>query len=152
MTKLYALPGLRLGYAIASVALANLIRAQLPPWSVNGLAQAAGHAALEDGAFLAQTRAWFGAERRVFDQALASLSHLLVIVPSQANFNLLRLRHGSAAWLTTVLAERGIAIREASNFIGLSEGDFRVALRGAPDNERLLSELRSVLGDRGALS
>jgi threonine-phosphate decarboxylase len=152
MTKLYALPGLRLGYAIAGVQLANSIRAQLPPWSVNGLAQAAGLAALEDRDFLARTRAWFSAERRVFDQVLDSLSHHLAIVPSQANFNLLRLRHGSSSWLAASLAERGIAIREASNFIGLSEGHFRVAVHKAPDNESLLGELRSLLGERGGPS
>jgi threonine-phosphate decarboxylase len=149
MTKLYALPGLRLGYAITNAPLARSIRAQLPPWSVNGLAQAAGRAALEDRDFLARTRAWFGSEHRTFHQALDSFGHHLAVVPSQANFILLRLRHGSSAWLAAALAEQGIAIREASNFIGLSEGHFRLAVRTATDNERLLSALRSLLGGKG---
>jgi threonine-phosphate decarboxylase len=149
MTKLYALAGLRLGYAVASAPLANSIRTQLPPWSVNGLAQSVGLAALEDRAFLKATRAWFRVERESFDRALSSLCHGLEVVPSRANFTLLRLRQGSSAWLVRALAERGIVVREASNFIGLSEGYFRVALRTPPDNERLLHELGSLLGEKG---
>lgn len=150
LTKLYALPGLRLGYAVASASLASSFRVQLPPWSVNRLAQAAGLAALEDHDFLARTRAWFRTERSALDQALEGLSHHLQIIPSAVNFNLLRLRQGFSAGLATTLAERGIIIREAANFVGLSEDYFRVAMRTAPDNERLLGELASIFDDRGA--
>jgi histidinol-phosphate/aromatic aminotransferase/cobyric acid decarboxylase-like protein len=150
MTKLYALPGLRLGYAIGSAQLAAAVRAQLPPWSVNGLAQAAGLLALDDRDFLASTRAWFHAERTAFDKALESLSQYLLPVPSQANFNVLRLQQGSSAGLTAALAKRGIAIRDASNFVGLSERDVRVAVRTADDNERLVTELHSFFDDQGS--
>jgi threonine-phosphate decarboxylase len=144
MTKVYAFPGLRLGYAVSNEALADLVRSQLPPWSVNRLAQAAGLAALADSGFLAQTRAWFKSERKSFSQALSRLSEHVDAVPSEANFTLLRLRHGTAAWMAQALAESGIAVREASNFVGLSERYIRVALRTSLDNERLLDKLRSV--------
>jgi threonine-phosphate decarboxylase len=144
MTKVYALPGLRLGYAVTNAALADLIRSQLLPWSVNALAQAAGLAALADSGFLAQTRTWFNSERRSFNQTLDRLSEHADTIPSQANFTLLRLRHGTAAGMAQALAKSGIAVREASNFVGLSERHLRVALRTSLDNERLLDKLRSV--------
>ena len=94
-------------------------------------------------------RAWFRAERQSFDRALESLSNGLEVVASRANFTLLRPRQDSSAWLVRALAERGLAVREASNFIGLSQGHFRVALRSAPDNARLLHELSSLLDEKG---
>jgi threonine-phosphate decarboxylase len=149
MTKIYALAGLRLGYAVAAPPLADSIRSQIPPWSVNRLAQAAGLAALADHDFLQRTRHWFSAERKAFDEELNGLSPDLEMVPSKANFSLVRIRSGSSVWLAQLLAERGIIVRDASNFIGLSDGHLRVALRTAPDNERLLAELRSLLSERG---
>ena len=50
MTKDFALAGLRLGYAVATPAVAERLGAQLPSWNVNGVAQAAGVAALTDRA------------------------------------------------------------------------------------------------------
>jgi threonine-phosphate decarboxylase len=150
LTKVYALPGLRLGYAVTNAALADSIRNQLPPWSVNTFAQAAGLVALADSGFLARTWTWFNSERKSFNQALASLSEHMDVVPSQANFTLLRLRHGTAAWMAQALAENGIAVREASNFVGLSERYLRVALRTSLDNERLLGKLASVFQEQRA--
>ncbi|HLJ93007.1 MAG TPA: threonine-phosphate decarboxylase CobD [Gemmataceae bacterium] len=149
LTKLFALPGLRLGYAIAARPFADSIRAELPPWSVNRLAQIAGLAALDDHDFLARTRTWFRAERSSFHQALEGLSHHLQIIPSEANFFLLRLRQGSSAGLATALAEDGISIRDASNFVGLAAGDFRVAVRTAAENSRLVGALHSLLDEKG---
>jgi threonine-phosphate decarboxylase len=147
MTKVYAVPGLRLGYAVTNATLAQAIRNQLVPWSVNGLAQAAGLAALDDSGFLGTTRAWFKAERQAFDEALGSLAPHWEVIPSQANFSLLRLRQGSSSGLVQALAERGIAVREASNFVGLSAGYLRLALRKAEDNERLLGEMRKAIAN-----
>ncbi len=48
LTKFYAIPGLRLGYAVADPAIAERIRSQIPPWSVNVLAQEAAVALLAD--------------------------------------------------------------------------------------------------------
>src|SRR5262249_49752338 len=52
LTKIYAFPGLRLGYAAANPELARRIGSQIVPWSVNALAQKAGLAALRDAAYL----------------------------------------------------------------------------------------------------
>jgi threonine-phosphate decarboxylase len=144
LTKLYTLPGLRLGYAVASAERARRLRGQLAPWSVNALAQIAGRIALDDGPFLTQTRAWLAEELGGFTQQVQACSACLEPVPSQANFVLLRLRGVTAAWLTQRLRERGIAVRDAFNFLGLDDRYVRVALRQADDNRRLFNELRSL--------
>jgi L-threonine-O-3-phosphate decarboxylase len=146
LTKLYALPGLRLGYVVGPPDALARVREQLPPWSVNTLAQTAGVAALRDDDYLRRTHAWFAAEQPALGQALAEFAAFDVI-PSEANFYLLRLRspEPSSTVLTARLRERGIAIRDASNFVGLNDRYVRVAVRTSADNGRLLDALRSVL-------
>ena len=56
MTKFYGVPGLRLGYAILPSALARLMRENLPPWTVNSLAQAVGAKALGDRDYQERSR------------------------------------------------------------------------------------------------
>ena len=45
MTKIFALPGLRLGYLLAAAPVARAVQSALPPWNVSSPAQAAGIAA-----------------------------------------------------------------------------------------------------------
>jgi threonine-phosphate decarboxylase len=145
LTKLYSLPGLRLGYAVTNRELAMRLRSQLVPWSVNVFAQEAGVAALEDEAFLAQTREWVGKEHPFFQRRLAGLLQNVQPVPSRAVFVLLRLHGVIAARLTAALLERGILIRDASNFVGLDSRYVRVSLRSRWDNRRLVGELFRAL-------
>ncbi len=151
LTKVYALPGLRLGYALASADVAHHLRAQLVPWSVNVLAQVAGLAALDDSAFQARTRRWLLAESGMFPSALTACSAQLDALPSSTTFVLLRLRNCLTATLVDHLARRGITIRDASNFVGLNDRYVRLALRTARDNQRLIVALRDALqeGDDG---
>jgi threonine-phosphate decarboxylase len=144
MTKIYALAGLRLGYAVTSPRLASRLKEQLVPWAVNALAQVAGVAALDDGNYLATSRAWLGVMLSRILPRLANCSRCLRPVASEANFVLVHLSNVTAGWLSRRLAERGIAIRDASNFIGLDSHYVRFSLRRPDDNERLLRELRHV--------
>ncbi|HJT79233.1 MAG TPA: threonine-phosphate decarboxylase CobD, partial [Gemmataceae bacterium] len=141
LTKLYAIPGLRLGYAITSPERAACLRAQLPPWSVNAFAQAAGLAALEDAAFLRRTHAWFREEARPFAAHLRGLGGL----PSEAPFVLLRLGGVTSARLTARLRRHGLLVRDAANFVGLGPQYVRVAVRTAEENATLLGALRDGL-------
>jgi threonine-phosphate decarboxylase len=145
LTKLYALPGLRLGYAVTNSALAARLRDQFPPWSVNALAQVAGLAALEDAAFLRRTRSWAEAENSFMNRRLTVLLHHLRPVRSQAIFMLVRLHDVSSAQLAAALRERGILLRDASNFIGLDRHYIRISLRSAEDNRCLVRELSRYL-------
>jgi threonine-phosphate decarboxylase len=145
LTKLYTLPGLRLGYAVASPELISRLREEIVPWSVNALAQVAGLVALRDAPFLAQTRAWFTAHAEPFVDQLRACSPRLDPLPSQANFVLVRVHGIAAEWLAAELADQGIGVRPATNFIGLGEHFLRMAARGPGDNGRLLAALKAIL-------
>ena len=150
LTKIFAIPGLRLGCAIANAALARRIRDRQPPWSVNALAQAVGAAALQDAGYVARSRAVVGAEREALLAALRRINGL-VVFPGAANFLLARLEAASAdasALAQRMLADHGIAIRVCDNFQGLDHRYFRVAVRTGSENERLIHALQCCLGPR----
>ncbi|MFN4258214.1 MAG: pyridoxal phosphate-dependent aminotransferase [Gemmataceae bacterium] len=145
LTKYYALPGLRLGYAIAPPDLARRLREQLVPWSVNSLAQVAGLAALADEDYARRTAAWFHSSApTALVRQLCEMREWLEPLATATIFMLVHLRAMSAAKLTRALAARGIAIRDASNFIGLDDAYVRLAMRLPAENDRLLDALRQV--------
>lgn len=143
-TKVYALPGLRLGYLVTRPELAAEVRRQTVPWSVNTLAQAAGLTALEDDGFLARTHAWLGAELPAQLHRLNALRPLLEAVPSAANFVLLRLKGMTSHEVARRLLARGMAVRDAANFVGLDDRYLRVAVRSADENRRLVETLAGI--------
>jgi cobyric acid synthase CobQ/L-threonine-O-3-phosphate decarboxylase len=142
LTKMFAIPGLRLGALVADAALIRRIRALQPPWSVNGLAQAVGVAAARDAEHPRQARAYVRAERERLGAGLRGLSGLTVY-PGEANFLLVRIdRPGlDAPTLARRLLQGGIAIRVCENFTGLDRRFFRVAVRTEAENDRLLDAL-----------
>src|SRR5262249_28598137 len=144
LTKYYALPGLRLGYAVASPTWAARLRAQAVPWSVNALAQIGGLAALADEGYRARTAAWLQAEAVTLAGRIGRTSRRCRPVPSETSFVLIRLEGVTSAEAVGTLRERGIVVRDASNFVGLGDRFVRVAARSAEDNGRLLAALAAL--------
>jgi cobyric acid synthase CobQ/L-threonine-O-3-phosphate decarboxylase len=146
-TKFFAIPGLRLGCAIADPAIISQIRTMMPPWSVNTLAQAVGEKAMADEEYARKTKAYCHAERTSLTEQLQSIPGLYVY-PGEANYLMVRIdRKGlSAPVLAQKLLPMGIAIRVCENFDGLDARFFRIAVRTAEENELLLSKLRDALG------
>jgi cobyric acid synthase CobQ/L-threonine-O-3-phosphate decarboxylase len=149
LTKIFAIPGLRLGCAIADRTVIQRLRELQPPWSVNTLAQAVGVAALRDREYIRQTQLYVRQQREALAAALKALPSLTVY-PGEANFLLLRLDRNDldAPALARRLLADGIAIRVCDNFDGLDSRYFRVAVRREDENARLCDSLRVALGVR----
>jgi threonine-phosphate decarboxylase len=146
MTKFFAIPGLRLGYAIGAPGTIDAIASLQDPWSVNTAAQVAGIASLSDAAYCSRTRSYVAGERDFLSAGLRKLPSLGVF-PSRANYLLAEIRNGkSAAGLRSMLMESGILIRDCGNFQGLDGRFFRVAVRLREENERLLELLDGICG------
>ena len=145
LTKAFAIPGLRLGCALADAALAARVRGQMPPWSVNTLAQAVGVAAMQDSDYLSRTRSYVSAQRAALMGTLSSIPCLRVY-PGEADFLLIQSASLDAPTLAGRLLQEGIAIRVCTNFDGLDEGFFRMAVRTDSENARLCEALRRTLG------
>lgn len=139
-TKLYAMAGVRLGYALcADAAFLERMRQAGPPWAVSSLAQAAGQAALKETAYVERVRALTAGERPWLAAGLEALG--LRVAPGEANFLLFRCETP----LAQPLRQRGILLRSCANYTGLDGTWYRTAVRTRAENERLLQALREVL-------
>ena len=140
-TKLYAMPGLRLGMALCgSFDLAELLRGFGQPWPVSVPAQAAGLAALNDKDYVNHVRACVKEERIFLQRELSGIG--LKVNPSEANFLLF---FSEEKQLSQNCREKGILIRDCSDFTGLCPGWYRTAVRTRQENLLLLQVLKEVL-------
>ena len=139
-TKLYAMAGVRLGYALcANTALLAKMQAAGQPWGVSSLAQAAGTAALRETAYADAVRALIADQRPRLAAGLRALG--LQVIEGNANYLLFR----APETLGAALQQRGVCLRSCGNYPGLSAGWYRTAVRTAPENEQLLQTMREVL-------
>jgi threonine-phosphate decarboxylase len=144
MTKFFAMPGLRLGYAIASKEVIGRLEALHAPWSVNSLAQVAGIASVADSVHMRRTLDYVATERSFLAAGLAGIDGLAPY-PSAANYVLVEIKKGPPTGvLRDLLVGKRILIRNCANFAGLGERFFRVAVRTREENIRLLSALRDI--------
>jgi histidinol-phosphate/aromatic aminotransferase/cobyric acid decarboxylase-like protein len=137
LTKFYSLPGLRLGYAIAHPDRLRRWQQWRDPWCVNTLAAAAGRAVLQDTGFQQQTWNWLpGARSQLFEGLQAAPQ--LHPYPSAANFLLIHADVSVVQLQRQLLEQNQILIRDCLSFAELGDRYFRVAVRTAAENQRLL--------------
>jgi len=143
MTKFYALSGLRVGYGVFPLKLIDTIKQHKEPWTVNTLAQAAGIAALDDVSYKEDTFRIMRNEKKTLEDGFRLLK--IPFLPAAANFYLIQLDR--AQEIIGALEEKGVLIRDCSNFRGLDGhgGPYaRVAVKANRDNMRLLKELAQL--------
>lgn len=140
-TKFFAMPGIRLGYLLtANPHFREAVWAAGQPWSVSGIAQTCGIAALEDKAYIQKTLEEIPKLRQELVKALMPLP--ITLYPGTANFLLLR---SDCPELDKKIQEKGILIRNCGNYPGLGEGFYRVAVKSHEDNQKLSEALTQVL-------
>ncbi len=150
LTKLAAIPGLRLGYALADPERLARWAAWRDPWPVNGLATAAGVALMADPAWDQRVQGWLAREGPWLAGELAQLPGL-VPMASAANFLLVRGERAgqpcSLNGLRLALEQRHrILVRDCRSFAGLGESWLRLAVLDRRSNRRLLGALAQELG------
>jgi threonine-phosphate decarboxylase len=145
LTKFYALPGLRVGYAVADAPVVQQLRRHLPPWSVSAMGQVAALAAVQDQTHAKRSLQFIAKERVRFAAELAGMPGCTVL-PTHANFIFMELPRGwHAAAMATRLKRDGLLIRDCSGMPGACARSIRVAVRSRRDNDRLLQRLASAL-------
>ena len=140
-TKMYAMPGIRLGYCLSSDRqLVDRLYEAGAPWSVSGIAQACGIAAAQDTDFPRKTRAYVAIQRAAIQRGLEDLG--LHVIDGQVNY--LLFRNLCIPDLQRRLHDRGILIRSCANYHGLDDTWFRIAVRNETENFVLLHTLRQL--------
>lgn len=137
-TKLYAMPGIRLGFgAMSNARIHDMINKSKQPWNVSLLAQEAGIAALEEDDYVAKTKKLIDAERRFLIQEIGNLEYQ--IYGSKANYIFFK---GEEDLFDKCLS-CGILIRDCSNYRGLEKGYYRIAVRTHEENKKLIEAFQS---------
>ena len=140
-TKIYGMPGLRLGYAVSgNREILHKMRKVLQPWNVSIPAQMAGTAALGAQDFLKETRVLVMRERKYLENAL---SHGLAekVYPGSVNYVFFR----SHPELKDRLRDKGILIRSCGNYAGLDTRYFRICVKTHSENEMLIRKWKEIV-------
>jgi len=139
-TKIYAMAGLRLGYAVfGNPELALKIENYGQCWSVSVPAQLAGLQALRETEYIKKTILFIENERKFLTDNLKRLG--IKVYDSETNFILFY----SEVPLDRLLLNKGILIRNCENFRGLDCHYFRIAVRTHEENKILINALEDIL-------
>lgn len=142
VTKFYAIPGLRLGFAvIKNPHISEKVAEQQISWGVNTIADQVGRQMYQMTEHAQQTHHWLASELPYLTNKLKGISWLKVY-PSHTNFILFK-----APWnnLREVLLKQGILIRQCDDYRGLGPNYYRVAVKDRKANDHLIQALKGAL-------
>jgi histidinol-phosphate/aromatic aminotransferase/cobyric acid decarboxylase-like protein len=137
LTKDHGIPGVRVGYLIATPELCRAVEHGRPAWTTSAFAQAAVVASCDSRAFVAESRERLLEDRRELERDLAELG--IETFPSRTTFLLARLP-GVPELRARLLARHHILIRDCASF-GLP-GFMRLGAKPRAARQRLIDALR----------
>lgn len=141
-TKMYAMPGLRLGYGMNSN---KEIRDGMfrcgQPWSVSIPAQAAGVQALKEADYPEKTRDFVRKEKAYLIGELGRFH--IEVIGSRANY--IFFKTDGVKNLKDEMQKRGILIRSCNNYHELTEEYYRIAIKTHEENAFFIKELEGIL-------
>ncbi len=150
LTKAFTIPGIRLGYMVAPVKIVERAKSVKMPWSVNTLAIEAGNFILADYYNLLPEKNMVAKESKTLQKELASIPGIK-IHPSDCNYFLGSIESGKACDLKQFLLKSyGLLIRDASNFRGLNESHFRIAVQKQEFNILLVDAIKQWMNNNRA--
>ena len=135
MTKDFALGGLRLGYLLAAPSIIERLQNVQPPWSVNGVAQLAGLAALDEMNWREETTARLRKDVWDLQDGLRACGY--APLPTTVNYFLAPV--GDARAMRDRLVAERMFVRDCASF-GLPD-HIRIAARPPEENARLLEAM-----------
>ena len=147
LTKLFALAGLRIGYAISSKERLQRWYKWRDPWPLNGLAIAAGIIIMNDRTIMMhqinKVQAWINQEGPWLHSRLKSLPGI-TSHPSSTNFQLIESKQ-SLLDLHDQLAKRKILVRDCRSFASLGANWLRISLRQRSENQKIFQSIKEIL-------
>ena len=147
LTKLFAIAGLRLGYAISSEKRLEEWQDWRDPWPINGIASATGTILMNDKVLLKKwtkkIHSWIQKEGPWMKAKLARVSEIKAH-PSSTNFHLIESKQ-SLTKLQNELNKRNILVRDCRSFNGLGENWLRISLQTRRNNLLIASAIQEIL-------
>ena len=147
VSKFFAAPGLRLGYAcVSNEKLLRYLWKHSNPWSISSLAAYAGTVMFTDREYMEQTRDLIAQEQSLICSALRARGTIKVFQPV-TNFVLPQiLKDGvTSSDVFEHCIRKGLMIRDCSNFMGLGPEYIRFCFLNPEDDDRLVNTLLEIL-------
>lgn len=140
-TKMYALAGARVGYGICyNRELLQKMHTNFQPWAVSHIAQIAGIQATIERDYARNVRSLVEKEREYLQNSFKKLG--IKYIESSANFILF---YAQKLDFLELLAQKGILIRDCSNYVGLQKGYYRIAVKTHKENCALIDAMTEII-------
>lgn len=145
LTKFFAIPGLRLGYGICyNKWIKEKIDKKREPWTVNAFAELAGRVVLDDSEYIKNSEEWIREEKGYMYGSLKKIPWVKTY-KTDANFILVKLLKGDSKAVKELFIERGVLVRDASNFKYLDDSFIRLAIKDRDSNNKVVGTLGSIM-------
>lgn len=145
LTKFFAVPGLRLGYGISyDEEIMKVIPKYKEPWSINSFADIAGKTMLWDKEYIEKSETWIEREKEWFYNETLNIEEIKSY-RTNTNFILIKLLNKTSNEVREKMIEKGIVVRDASNFVGLNNNFIRLAIKDRENNIKVLQALKEVV-------
>lgn len=145
-SKARGLAAARVGYAIASKSLIDLMNKIKPPYNVSKLNQEAALNALFNKEIYADQIQSIKKERSIIANALISLPIVTKVFPSEANFLLAVFENGPDVY--NWLIERNIVVRNRNKDL---TNAIRITIGSPIENEKLINELKNYCDEKESI-
>ena len=139
-SKAYGLAGLRVGYSLSHIDVADIINRIRQPFNVNSFALAAAVVALKDNDYIVKTRELNDAGMQQFKLGFRSLG--IDFIPSKGNFICVNVET-DAGHVFEALLQQGVITRPIGSY-NLPQ-HLRISIGQTSENERCLSALAKIL-------
>lgn len=145
LTKFFAVPGVRLGYGITfDSKVLKKMESYKEPWSVNSFAELAGKTMLWDSEYIETTEKWIAEEKKWFFEESQKIENIRTY-KTNVNFILVKLLKYNSSYVREKMIEKGVIVRDASNFQYLNESYIRLAIKNRENNIKVLKALEEVM-------
>lgn len=150
LTKFFAIPGIRLGFAIChDNDIIEKIEAKREPWTVNALAELTAKVVLDDREYIEKSEKWIKEEKKRMYEGLM-LGKNIKVYKTDTNFILVKLTGKyNCKTLRKELIEDGILIRDCSNFPYLNEDFIRLAIKDYENNNYVVERIVTKTDENG---
>lgn len=142
-SKIYGLAGLRIGYAISSPDVIQVLRAHRTPFTVTRLAAVAASAAMDDSDYTGECAGVNDRERALLFEEFRNIG--LTTVPTHGNFMYVEFANAEEKLrVLNALAKENILVRDMGPF-GASAG-LRISVGRPPENRGIVDSLSRLFG------
>ncbi|KXS41792.1 MAG: L-threonine O-3-phosphate decarboxylase, partial [Methanolobus sp. T82-4] len=154
LTKAFAIPGIRMGFGIASTSFAKVLNNARLSWNLGSIADNVATALLKmeggvNSRYLVESRELIETERDYLTQKLNRRG----FKPFKSSVNYIFVDISEFSMNSTELAQRmashGVLIRDCSSFQEIGDDYIRVAVRTREENDRILQTIKQVISEWG---